>query len=205
VIGGVHPNWLKLFALLLAGLPLFAGAHEIRPGLLDIKERDTGWFEVTWKVPVRGERALPVLPIMPDSLELLGTPTVQDILGAQIQRATYKSNGEPLTGKTIVIEGLSALQTDVLLAVEFNDGVRHSAILRPGSPEYTVPLKASKWEVAVSYYAVGFRHQRREDLTLGGGLTFIWEGSLPIEDSGGVSGKYKDVSIIIASVYARWH
>jgi len=39
----------------------------------------------------------------------------------------------------------------------------------------------------------------------GGGLSFVWEGNLPIEDAGGVSGKYKDVSIIIASQYARWH
>ena len=54
-------------------------------------------------------------------------------------------------------------------------------------------------------YAVGFKHQRREDLIVGGGLSFVWEGNLPIEDSGGVSGKYTDVSIIIGSVYARWH
>jgi long-chain fatty acid transport protein len=54
-------------------------------------------------------------------------------------------------------------------------------------------------------YAVGFKHKRGEDFTLGGGLSFVCEGNLPIEDSGGVSGKYKDVSIIIASVYARWH
>lgn len=53
--------------------------------------------------------------------------------------------------------------------------------------------------------AVGFKQKRREDLIVGGGLTFIWEGNLPIEDSGGVSGKYTDASIIIASVYARWH
>jgi hydrogenase/urease accessory protein HupE len=135
-----------------------ANAHEIRPGLLDIKERDNGWFDVTWKVPVRGEQVLPVLPILPDSLELLGTPIVQDIPGARIQRATYRSNGEPLTGKTIVIDGLSALQTDVLLAIEFNDGVRHSAILRPGSPTFTVPLKASKGDVAVSYWRMGVVH-----------------------------------------------
>jgi long-chain fatty acid transport protein len=54
-------------------------------------------------------------------------------------------------------------------------------------------------------WAVGFKQKRREDLTIGGGLSFVWEGNLPIEDSGGVSGKYKDVSIIIGSVYARWH
>lgn len=55
------------------------------------------------------------------------------------------------------------------------------------------------------FIAVGFKHKRKEDLTVGGGLSYVWEGNLPIEDSGGVSGKYKDVSIIIASVYARWN
>jgi len=55
-------------------------------------------------------------------------------------------------------------------------------------------------------YAIGVKHQKREDLTLGGGLTFIWEGNLPVKDtSAGVSGKYTNVSIWIASVYARWH
>jgi len=55
-------------------------------------------------------------------------------------------------------------------------------------------------------YAIGVKHQKREDLTLGGGLTFIWEGNLPVKDtSAGVSGKYQNVSIWIASVYARWH
>ena len=54
-------------------------------------------------------------------------------------------------------------------------------------------------------YAIGVKHKKREDLTLGGGLTFIWEGNLPTKDTGGVSGKYQNVSIWIASVYARWH
>ncbi len=54
-------------------------------------------------------------------------------------------------------------------------------------------------------YAIGFKHKRRKGLTLGGGLTFIWEGNLPTKDTGGVSGKYKNVSITIASFYARWH
>ena len=43
-------------------------------------------------------------------------------------------------------------------------------------------------------YAIGVEHQKREDLTLGGGLSFIWEGNLPVKDTGGVSGKYQNVS-----------
>jgi hypothetical protein len=71
-----------------------ASADEIRPALLDIKEQNTGLFAVTWKVPTRGDKALAITPQLPGSLELVGTPTVQKVQGAQIEHATYKSNGE---------------------------------------------------------------------------------------------------------------
>ena len=54
-------------------------------------------------------------------------------------------------------------------------------------------------------YAIGFKYKKRQDLTLGGGLTFIWEGNLPVKDTAGTAGKYKNVSLTIASFYARWH
>ena len=58
---------------------------------------------------------------------------------------------------------------------------------------------------ALYRYALGFKYKRRQDLTLGGGLTFIWEGNLPVKETGGLTGKYKNVSLTIASFYARWH
>ena len=86
---------------------------------------------------------------------MLGSPSVQEMPGALIEQATYKNNAESLTGQTIVIEGLSALQTDVLLLIQLQDGTQHSAILRPGSPEFTIPLQASKLEVAGRLLAHG--------------------------------------------------
>ena len=133
-------------------------ADEIRPALLDIKEQNTGLFTVTWKVPTRGAGVLAITPQLPASLEMLGSPSVQDLPGARIERATYKNNADSLTGQTIVIEGLSALQTDVLLLVQFQDGTQHSAILRPASPEFTIPLQASKLKVAADYWRMGTIH-----------------------------------------------
>jgi hypothetical protein len=135
-----------------------AFADEIRPALLDIKEQNTGLFAVTWKVPMRGDRVLAITPILPASLELLGSPSVQQMPGALIEQATYKNNAGSLTGQTILIEGLSALQTDVLLLVQLQDGSQHSAILRPSSPEFTIPLQASKLKVAVDYWRMGTIH-----------------------------------------------
>jgi long-chain fatty acid transport protein len=53
-------------------------------------------------------------------------------------------------------------------------------------------------------YAIGFKHQVRDDLMVGGGLSWIWEGNLPVKDTGDVAGKYDRVSISILSFYARW-
>ena len=152
-------RWL-FFGIALLGLypALPANADEIRPALLDIKEQNTGLFAVTWKVPTRGVRTLAITPRLPASLELLGSPTVQDVPGARIERSTYKNTGDSLTGQTIVIDGLSALQTDVLLLVQLQGGTQHSAILRPSSPEFTIPLEASKLEVAADYWRLGTIH-----------------------------------------------
>jgi hypothetical protein len=135
-----------------------AHADEIRPALLDIKEHNTGLFAVTWKVPTRGNRVLAITPQLPDSLELVGSPSVQDIPGARIEHATYKNNAESLTGQRIVINGLSALQTDVLLLIQMQDGTQHSAILRPSSPDFTIPLEASKLTIAGDYWRMGTIH-----------------------------------------------
>ena len=146
--------------VLLSGLSATtpATADEIRPALLDIKQQNTGLFAVTWKVPTRGDKVLAITPQLPDSLELVGTPTVQQAPGAQIEHATYKSNADSLTGQMIVIDGLTAVQTDVLLLIQLRDGTQHSAILRPSSPQFTIPLEASKLAVAADYWRLGTIH-----------------------------------------------
>ena len=149
-----------LFAL-FAAAP--ASADEIRPALLDIKEQNTGLFAVTWKLPTKAGKALAISPQLPDNLILLGSPVVEDLPAAQIIRSTYKMTGESLigkslTGKAITINGLTAMQTDVLLQISLNDGSSHSAILRPASPTFTIPLKASKLEIAFDYCRLGTVH-----------------------------------------------
>jgi hypothetical protein len=159
-MGFIKSLWLASVAVVLVGLAsaLQASADEIRPALLDIKEQNTGLFVVTWKVPMRGDRVLSITPRLPESLSLVGSPTVQDVPGARVEHATYKSNGESLTGQTIAIEGLSEVQTDVLLLVQLQNGDQHSAILRPVSAEFTIPLEASKLKIAGDYWRMGTIH-----------------------------------------------
>jgi long-chain fatty acid transport protein len=49
-------------------------------------------------------------------------------------------------------------------------------------------------------YAVGFKHKTRKNRVLGGGLTWVWEGNLPIKPAGDVEGNYKNVSIWVFSL-----
>lgn len=57
-------------------------------------------------------------------------------------------------------------------------------------------------------YAVGFKYKRKKGMTIGGGLTWLYEGNLPIEDvagiGGDVNGRYGNVSLYIFSLYATW-
>ena len=129
------------FAIFLLG-SFFSGvalADAIRPALLEIIEQSPGSFEVTWKVPMRGDLVLGLRSVLPEGLVADGPPESYTIPGAMVERSSFKCDGQPLTGKTISIDGLSAVLTDVLLRIKLIDGGTYSEILRPASPSFTIP------------------------------------------------------------------
>ena len=124
--------WITAALLLSIGVSAPAHAHEIRPALLDITETRPGWFDVTWKVPMRGDMVLALEPVLPPSLEPVGPPAIRMIPGASVQRLTCRVSdtaGGSIVGETIFIDGLSSLQIDVLLRLNLADGTSHSAII----------------------------------------------------------------------------
>jgi hydrogenase/urease accessory protein HupE len=141
--------------LALAGT---SNAHEIRPALLEIVERSEGWYEVTWKVPMRGNARLAIQPVLPESLTRIGEPAGRVVPGAWIERMTLKSDGAPLAGGSIRIDGLSTLQIDTVLRINLANGVSHSAILRPSSPTFVIPAQPSNLGLAWSYFLIGVKH-----------------------------------------------
>jgi hydrogenase/urease accessory protein HupE len=133
-------------------------AHEIRPALLEIDEREPGVFDVTWKVPALGDRVLAMAPIFPESMEPVGPPSNHLAPGAIVQYFTFKTDGQPIAGDSIAIDGLSALQIDVLVRVSLANGDQHSVILRPSSPSWVIPQRPSSVALAWSYFLVGIKH-----------------------------------------------
>jgi long-chain fatty acid transport protein len=62
-------------------------------------------------------------------------------------------------------------------------------------------------------YGLGVKYRKGDDLLLGAGLSFLWEGDLPTIPAGSaddpasggrVSGEYKNVSITFLSLYVQW-
>jgi hypothetical protein len=158
---GCQGAWSVPVACLLFGLLLFPSnsfADEIRPALLEINEREGGWIDVVWKVPMRGNAIEDLTPILPEFLEPLGAGSGRSVPGAWLEYRTYRSGERPLTGETLRIDGLATLPTDVLVRIRLHDGTEHSAILRSGNETFTIPELATRVELAVSYWQIGTIH-----------------------------------------------
>lgn len=134
-------------------------AHEIRPGLLQVNEVGRGIYNVTWKVPALGDRVIRLIPVFPEGFEPAGPSAPSLRSGAYIEQLTLSSQrGESLFGKEILLEGLSALQIDVMVQMEFLDGSTLSALVQPKDPVFRVPERGSKAQVAGSYFTMGVEH-----------------------------------------------
>jgi hydrogenase/urease accessory protein HupE len=133
-------------------------AHEIRPALLNIVEREAGVFDITWKVPSVNGMVLSIRPMLPASLKAVGPSNNTKLPGTIIEYATYQLAGESITGEKIFIDGLSTVQIDVLVQIYFLDGTSHSALLQPSSPEYIIPEPGTKVTISWAYLRMGVQH-----------------------------------------------
>ena len=145
--------------LLLLAFPFATQADEFRPALLELTERDGGWVDVTWKVPVMGDQVLALTPVLPDFLEQIGPGSGQQVPGAWIETRSYRATQEKtLHGANLSIEGLHAIPADVLVRIKLSDGLEHSAILRSNNNSLTIPEQATRAGLAVSYWRMGTIH-----------------------------------------------
>ncbi len=133
-------------------------ADEFRPALLEITETQPGWYSVLWKVPLQNGQPLAISSKMPAHFEQMGPASTRVFQGSAIEETTWRTETGSLVGGTIEINGLTAIPIDVIVQIDLADGSEHSAILRPASPSYIVPERATKWRVAGSYWKIGTIH-----------------------------------------------
>ena len=133
-------------------------ADEFRPALLEVTEREGGWVEVRWKVPMLGEQVLALTPVLPEFFTPMGPGSSNRVPGAMIETSSYSTSGHALNGATVGVDGLAAVPADVVVQVNLLDGSEHSAILRSNNPSFTIPDEVTNSELAGSYWSMGTIH-----------------------------------------------
>ncbi|MBW2244338.1 MAG: HupE/UreJ family protein [Deltaproteobacteria bacterium] len=147
------PVGLGLLCLVCASA---AGAHEVRPGYLEIRETDPGVYQLSWKVPAKGDRRLAMAVRLPEGC-------VEDQREARLAAGAHVTRWratctEGLVGARITIDGLETTRTDVLARVELLGGPEQVERLLPEAPSFIVRGESHWTEVARTYGALGIEH-----------------------------------------------
>ncbi|MGF1509776.1 MAG: HupE/UreJ family protein [Myxococcota bacterium] len=130
-----------------------ANAHEMRPGYLEIRERDEETFDVLWKVPAMGDRRLALYPRFASDVQVVDRAGGIRA-GAYVERFHIHREGG-LGGTPIRIDGLSATFTDVLLRFERNDGTSVTQRLTPERPSTVIQAND---QTVLAFFALGIEH-----------------------------------------------
>lgn len=142
--------------LLVAALRWPAGAHEVRPGYLELRATAPESYQVLWKQPALGEMRLKIDPVFPAACTVAGERIRQLVQGAFLDRMDIVCDGG-LAGKTIGVAGLEATLTDVLVRVQLADGRAQTELLKPSRPSFAVSGSAPAGGAA-TYLALGVEH-----------------------------------------------
>jgi hydrogenase/urease accessory protein HupE len=154
---------MKILATLLVALGWLATgtatAHEIRPALLQITQRDAHHFDVLWKQPVNGEVAVHLQPRLSGG-GLDGEPSLESVTPAFALKVwkNVSDEGHPLDGQILRIEGLERTITDALVNVTLSDGRSIQEFLKPQRGSVRLDLSVRAAPPAGAYLSLGVEH-----------------------------------------------
>jgi hypothetical protein len=134
-----------------------ARAHESRPGYLELRELEPGRFALLWKKPAQGELVLRLDPVLPEECRIERSQGRQFVGSALVARASVVCQGS-LAGRTVTIAGLDGTLTDVLVRVDYLNGVQEVHLLRPSSPAVVLRATPAVAARAASYVSLGVAH-----------------------------------------------
>jgi hydrogenase/urease accessory protein HupE len=150
--------WIASAALLAAARALPAAAHDARPAYLEVREDESGRQHVTWKLPVLGDRVLPVEPRFPAGCRTLVAPAAREVPGALLVRSILECGPGGLRGERIDFAGLEATLADVLVRVSTPDGAVATTLVRRAQPWLEVAPDRGAAAIAGAYLAHGVEH-----------------------------------------------
>ncbi|HEU4429302.1 MAG TPA: HupE/UreJ family protein, partial [Myxococcota bacterium] len=132
-----------------------AGAHNLAPAYLELRERAHGEVNALWKISAvvpRGVRLAPALPC-----PIAGDPVTRLDADAIVVQWTLACAG-PLVGRELRVDGLEGGGIDALVHVSLADGREVRAILSAAAPSLVVPARERWPAVLASYARLGIAH-----------------------------------------------
>lgn len=132
--GGVWRGLARALVAWLAWSVGLAAAHELQPGYLELKEGAPQVFAVTWKRPTLAGGRLPVVPVFPENCVELSPPKATRGEAFWATTTQIRCAGG-LAGRALVLDGLEALGTDVLVRIEYARGGTETAVVRAARPQ----------------------------------------------------------------------
>lgn len=150
-------HFVALLVLLTAGTS--AVAHEVRPALLQITQRDAHHYDILWKQPVNGEVAVHLVPQLSGGA-LDSDPDIATVTPGFALKLWKNVSDEsrPLEGQTLTIQGLERTITDVLVNVTLSNGQSVQQFLKPNHPSVQLQLNAKTAPPATAYLSLGIEH-----------------------------------------------
>lgn len=152
--------WMMLAGALLALLVASpaAHAHEVRPAYLELQETAPGQFSVLFRTPVLAGMRLPVVLKLPDGVQNLKEPIIQELTDSLVERRWIDAGPRGLAGRRIEFPGLQLTLTDVLAHVRLLDGRDYTQLVRPPQPWVEVAARPSRATIAGGYLVHGIQH-----------------------------------------------
>lgn len=158
VLHKIAPATVTALQIAVFILVTAAGAHEIRPSYLEIKETSPGQYSVLWRTPVLSGMRLPVVLKFPDDVRNITDPVVQELADSLVERQIIQVEGGTLAGKRVEFVGLEATITDVLVWVQTLDGVHSTTLVKPSQPWIEISVSNGPLAVAGAYLVHGIEH-----------------------------------------------
>lgn len=147
---------VAVLAIILTLLALPARADDLRPGYLEMTQRDHAHWRMVWKAPIIGGLATRSRPALPAFCEL--DPGAPRLEGGSLVVALDVTCAKPLDGQRIGLSGMETGFTDALVRVAPLGRPVQAERLTPDAPFITVSRVPDRWQVARTYLSLGVEH-----------------------------------------------
>jgi len=137
----MHRGPALVAATIVLAVASGALAHSFDPALLDLREREPGRFDVTWKSPVAARPGLGPAPepVLPPHCHAIGDVVAPSDEPGALAVSHVDCGASGLRGATVAVAGIAGSNVDVLVRIGWADGDVTTGVLRSGSATITVP------------------------------------------------------------------